>query len=134
MVSALCWGRIGGAAASAAGVLLNIVLRLSRGGGASIPSEAIQGVVLYTFTGLAVGFPRDALHRLLDAREASGLSKGLLLPICMRCKSIRDDGGQWHRTEAFLKQCTGRDLTHGLCPACEKEAYAAYVDKVKDTR
>jgi phosphoserine phosphatase RsbU/P len=41
-----------------------------------------------------------------------------LLPICMYCKKIRDEGDQWVKVEEFLKKETSRDLTHGICQQC----------------
>lgn len=45
------------------------------------------------------------------------------LPICAHCKSIRDDEGYWQQIEIYLKQHSGTELTHGLCPGCEEELY-----------
>jgi len=41
-----------------------------------------------------------------------------LLPICMYCKKIRDATESWVGVEAYLKQQTSRELTHGICPHC----------------
>ena len=53
-------------------------------------------------------------------REAAAELKRLqrLLPICAACKSIRGEGGEWHRIEAYLSAHSGAQLTHGLCPSC----------------
>jgi len=45
------------------------------------------------------------------------------LPICAKCKSIRDDAGYWNRIEKYLKEHSSADFTHGLCPDCEEELY-----------
>ncbi len=45
------------------------------------------------------------------------------LPICARCKSIRDDDGYWQQIETYLKEHSGSELTHGICPGCEEEMY-----------
>jgi len=49
-------------------------------------------------------------------RHVSHLEK--LLPICMHCKKIRDDTGQWVRVEDFVERETSRHLTHGICDQC----------------
>src|SRR5438045_2971204 len=49
-------------------------------------------------------------------RHVSRLEK--LLPICMHCKKIRDDTGQWVRGEDFVERETSRQLTHGICDQC----------------
>jgi len=47
-----------------------------------------------------------------------------LIPICAWCKQIRDVQGLWHEVEAYLREHTEADFTHGLCPACRKEAFS----------
>ncbi len=41
-----------------------------------------------------------------------------LLPICMYCKSIRDDRDYWHQIESYLHTETGADFSHSICPKC----------------
>jgi len=43
-----------------------------------------------------------------------------LLPICMYCKKIRDDGDYWQEIENYIRDQTGTDFTHGICPSCMK--------------
>ena len=54
-----------------------------------------------------------------------------LLPICMHCKSIRDDQDVWHRVEAYLAEHSDAHLTHSLCESC-REIYYPDVPKKKD--
>ncbi len=44
-----------------------------------------------------------------------------LLPICAKCKKIRDDHQYWHRLEEYMQDNLHVDFTHGLCPDCLKE-------------
>lgn len=74
----------------------------------------------------------EALHCRLaehasDLEEARGRIEGLedLLPICSYCKSIRDEGGSWHRLEAYLHDRAGARMTHGICPDCFDQAVNA---------
>jgi PAS domain S-box-containing protein len=46
-----------------------------------------------------------------------------LLPICMHCKQIRDDRGQWSPVEVYVRDRTGAEFSHGLCPRCLAERY-----------
>jgi hypothetical protein len=46
-----------------------------------------------------------------------------MLPICSECKKIRDDVGDWHRLETYIKEHTGTDFTHGICPDCVEKLY-----------
>ena len=41
-----------------------------------------------------------------------------LLPICMYCKKIRDDGDYWHQVESYIHNRTGVGFSHGICPDC----------------
>lgn len=44
-----------------------------------------------------------------------------LLPICMYCKSIRDDKDYWHQLEEYIHLETGTDFSHSICPDCLKK-------------
>ena len=43
-----------------------------------------------------------------------------LLPICAWCKKIRDSNGTWHPVEHYLAKKDGTQLTHSICPECQK--------------
>lgn len=45
------------------------------------------------------------------------------LPICAKCKKIRDDKGYWHQIELYIRNRTDTEFSHGLCPECLKEMY-----------
>jgi hypothetical protein len=49
-----------------------------------------------------------------------------LLPICASCKKIRDDEGYWHQVEAYIKNHSTAEFSHGFCPAC----YQIELDKL----
>ncbi len=56
-------------------------------------------------------------ERILKAnRQIQRLEE--LLPICMYCKRIRDDGNYWQQLEAYLHERTGSRFSHGVCPEC----------------
>jgi hypothetical protein len=46
-----------------------------------------------------------------------------LLPICARCKKIRDDQDYWHRLEAYFGDRFDLEFTHGICPECAAELF-----------
>ena len=60
-----------------------------------------------------------------DLRSAVAEIKTLhgLLPICMHCKRIRDDQGQWSEVEVYVQKRTEARFTHGLCQACLEANY-----------
>jgi PAS domain S-box-containing protein len=61
---------------------------------------------------------------IIELQEALGkvnVLKGLL-PICAWCKKIRDDSGYWQQIEAYIRDHSEADFTHGICPACAQKA------------
>lgn len=74
-----------------------------------------------------------------ELREAIDNIKTLqgLLPICSKCKSIRDDKGYWNQIEGYLKTHSDLSFSHGLCPTCAKDLYGEedwYSEKEADNR
>ena len=55
---------------------------------------------------------------LSEVRELRGL-----LPICMHCKSIRDDDDSWHQVEAYVAKHSDASFTHSCCDNCRTEHY-----------
>lgn len=55
---------------------------------------------------------------MAQIRQLSGL-----LPICARCKCIRDDQGYWSQLEQYLTSRADVAFTHGICPNCARELY-----------
>lgn len=58
---------------------------------------------------------KDALSRV---NQLSGL-----LPICASCKKIRDDSGYWNQIEAYIRDHSEADFSHGICPDCANKLY-----------
>ncbi|NTW50600.1 MAG: response regulator, partial [Chlorobiales bacterium] len=46
-----------------------------------------------------------------------------LLPICAKCKKIRDDKGYWNQIEEYMKEHAGVEFSHGICPECMQQLY-----------
>jgi PAS domain-containing protein len=65
-----------------------------------------------------------ALLILEDISEISTLHD--IIPICARCKSIRNDQRYWQKVETYFHDYMGVDFSHGLCPACIKHLYPEY--------
>jgi phosphoserine phosphatase RsbU/P len=86
---------------------------------------------------LKVGERVVNLERTLD-RKVRDLQSALddvkklktLLPICMYCKSVRDDQDYWHQIEEYIHTETGTDFSHGICPKCMAKL-TAEIDKTK---
>ena len=58
---------------------------------------------------------------LAKVRKLSGL-----LPICASCKKIRDDKGYWNQIEAYIRDHSEADFSHGICPECSRKLYPEY--------
>jgi hypothetical protein len=43
------------------------------------------------------------------------------LPICAKCKKIRDDKGYWQQIEAYISKHADVTFSHGLCEQCAAE-------------
>ncbi len=61
---------------------------------------------------------RDALLKRLQ--EALGNVKTLsgFIPICAKCKKIRDDQGFWQAVESYISRHSEAEFSHSLCPDC----------------
>ena len=72
---------------------------------------------------------RDLNHKLQETNH--DLSRALaevktlqgLIPICARCKRIRDDDGMWDQIESYITQHSGAVFSHGVCPECAKALF-----------
>lgn len=58
---------------------------------------------------------------LEDISELMALKS--ILPICAKCKSIRDDQEYWQCVEEYFKRHLDLVFSHGLCPKCAKELF-----------
>jgi len=46
-----------------------------------------------------------------------------LLPICAKCKKIRDDEGYWEEIDSYIESHTDSQFSHGLCEECSDKLY-----------
>ncbi len=65
---------------------------------------------------------------IVELQEALAKVKTLkgLLPICAWCKKIRDDSGYWQQIEAYIRDHSEADFSHGICPACVQKVRAEF--------
>ncbi|MBA4394240.1 MAG: sensor with HAMP domain protein, partial [Desulfobacca sp.] len=67
----------------------------------------------------ALAEERRRLQKALEeVRTLSGI-----LPICSKCKKIRDDQGYWNQVEQYISKHSEAEFSHGICPECLKELY-----------
>jgi hypothetical protein len=62
-------------------------------------------------------FARLAAHERAVSRHVESLEG--LLPICMFCKSIKNDGGEWEPLEPYLSKRSDTQFSHCFCPECQ---------------
>jgi PAS domain S-box-containing protein len=64
-------------------------------------------------------------------KEALGNVKVLrgMLPICASCKKVRDDKGYWKQIEAYIRDHSEAEFSHGMCPDCAKKLYPEHYDE-----
>ena len=86
------------------------------------------------------GFARDIAERkqleaarenlILELQEALAKVKTLsgLLPICAKCKKIRDDKGYWNQIEVYVREHSQAEFSHGICPECARILYSDFAD------
>jgi PAS domain-containing protein len=79
-------------------------------------------------TGIHVSITASPFHyeekqmALLVIEDISELEEiRRIIPICAKCKKIRNDEQYWAELEAYFKEHMNLDFTHGLCPRCFQE-------------
>lgn len=89
---------------------------------------------------------RDVSERKRQEREREELIKELqaamnqvktltgLLPICARCKRIRDDHGRWNQIEVYIRDRSQATFTHGICPQCSRQLYPEFTTEDPGSR
>lgn len=67
----------------------------------------------------------DKVEELREAIEQIRTLRGIV-PICGHCKQIRDDTGYWHQLEAYVRDHTEAEFSHGICPQCMRKLYPEF--------
>ena len=62
---------------------------------------------------------RELAQALEDVQHLQGI-----LPICMHCKSIRDDQKSWRKLEEYVSAHSGARFSHGICDRCMQEHHS----------
>ncbi len=66
------------------------------------------------------------LEDLVEAKMAEVKVLEGFLPICARCKKIRDGEGNWENLETYIDRHSEAQFSHGLCPDCVEWTYEEY--------
>ena len=59
---------------------------------------------------------------LTRANEEVSRLQGIL-PICSKCKKVRDDKGYWYQVESYIESRSAARFSHSLCEACAEKLY-----------
>ena len=71
---------------------------------------------------------RRAYLELAKALERIKTLQGII-PICCSCKKVRDDEGYWHQVEAYVREHTLAEFSHGICPDCMQRLYPEFASE-----
>ncbi len=66
---------------------------------------------------IVLGFLAFLVSRTVRQEKELRVLRGLLR-ICMFCKRIRDQHGDWQRLELYIAEHSEAAFTHALCPEC----------------
>ena len=61
---------------------------------------------------------------IVSANEEVKQLQGIL-PICARCKKVRDDKGYWYQVESYIESHSDAKFSHGLCGECTDKLYGS---------
>ncbi|HOO71747.1 MAG TPA: response regulator [Spirochaetota bacterium] len=65
---------------------------------------------------------------LKKAREEILALRGII-PICAKCKRVRDDRGFWEQVEEYIESRSSAAFSHSICPDCARELYGNILDE-----
>ncbi|MCK5707467.1 MAG: hypothetical protein KAI43_07415 [Candidatus Aureabacteria bacterium] len=64
----------------------------------------------------------ERVYSKMETLLAQKLSE--YLPICAKCKRIRDKDNNWNQIEDYIEEKTKTKFSHGICPECKEEYYS----------
>lgn len=104
-------------------------LRIPHGADALRVTCAVDPAGVVRWVGVEDLSPLRPLREAIRAVDAAGgvvrgappLANGHLVSMCAWCTKVRDRDGRWQGLEEYLRERTGEEFTHGICPACFEE-------------
>jgi hypothetical protein len=48
-----------------------------------------------------------------------------IIKICSYCRKVHSETGVWQQIETYVREKTGVEFSHGICPTCLAEHYPA---------
>lgn len=105
--TAAFWGLLGGGIGLAALLLVLLWNQTLRN---RVRSRTLE---LERTTQALVAINAELVQTITEVKTLRGF-----IPICMRCKKIRNDEGYWGQLEAYLSAHSEARFSHGYCPEC----------------
>ena len=96
-----------------------------------IDAELLERSIRYSLERRKAQLKQEQLIAELRGAMDKIKTLGGLLPICANCKRIRDDKGYWNLLESYIKEHSGAEFSHGICPPCMMQLYPGF--KVSET-
>ncbi len=78
--------------------------------------KVFEGKIVAMWTHWDVSYLIQQLH--LEVKKLKSM-----LPICSKCKKIRNDQGYWKNIESYIEHHSDMGFSHGLCPECLEALY-----------
>lgn len=75
-------------------------------------------VIAIVLVGMLARLNRELRTALSEVRTLEGL-----IPICARCKKVRDDQGYWEGVETYISSRSDALFSHSICTSCGPELY-----------
>ena len=86
----------------------------------SKPIDSLQLLARLRCGERVLGLEKHFAERIVELKKAHDEVHKLtcLLPICIECKTVRDDADYWHDIDAYIHNKTGTVPARGICPSC----------------
>lgn len=80
-----------------------------------------------------VSLERSLVAKVHDLERAIDEVRTLrrLLPICVYCKSIRNDQEMWNEVEEYMREHAQTEFTHSICPTCYEDEVQPMLDEMR---
>ncbi len=109
-------------------VVLNLQLTAEKN------NQKINIILYSTYILIFIIFAALSINAIIQLKSATTYISQLekFIPICARCKKIREPDGQpdvqksWTGIEKYIEEHTKSKFSHGLCPDCTEELYGKY--------
>jgi len=105
------------------------IMGLANKDGDFSPHDAEMAGALGEFCAIALRNSRtldELRHTVAGLKKALAEVKTLrgLIPICSSCKNVKDEEGSWQQVEAYVREHSDAEFTHGLCEGCYADLMA----------